>query len=219
MTKYFEILKEMPLFHGIIENDIPAMLKCLNAHTTGYAKDDYIKTCGDPANFIGIVLDGEIQILQDDYDGRRTITASFERGAMFAEAFSCAGIPELPVDIMASENSTIMFLNSSRIFRSCGGDCGFHHVLIQNLLQIVARKNMFLNQKLQYMSHKTTKEKVMVYLNDQAKANRSDTFVIPFNRQELADYLGVERSALSVEISKLQKQGYLETNRSYFKLL
>lgn len=219
MEKYFQILKKVPLFAGITESDIPSMLECLHAYTKNFAKGDYIRTSGDLANFIGIVLDGEIQILQDDYDGNRSITASFQTGAMFAEAFTCAGIPMLPVDIMSSENSTIMFLSSERIFDSCGGECGFHHVLIQNLLQIVARKNMLLNQKLQYMSHKTTKEKVMAYLNDQAKINGSDEFTIPFNRQALADYLGVERSALSTEISKLQKQGYLKTNRSYFMLL
>ena len=138
---------------------------------------------------------------------------------MFAEAFACAEAAELPVDILATSRAYILFLDRSMLFGECSKTCAFHSILIRNLLKIVAGKNMLLNQKLSYSSHKTTGEKIMAYLSDQAKLHHSSEFIIPFNRQELADYLGVERSAMSAEISRLQKQGRLITRRSYFKLL
>lgn len=213
-----ENMNQIPLFQGIEENDIPIMLKKLNAHIKTYEAGEYIKNAGDSADFIGIVLDGNIQILQHDYSGNRSITATIGKGELFAEAFACAGIFVLPVDILSSNNSKIMFLNRDQLFGICDHRCKFHNILMNNLLRILSRKNMMLNQKLQYSYHKTTSEKIMAYLNDQAKVHQSTEFTIPFDRQELADYLGVERSAMSAEISKLVKNGVIETKRSYFKL-
>ena len=219
MEKYLDLLETIPLFRGITRDDIPVILKRLKATTSDFEKGEYIRSEGDAADFIGIVLEGEIHVLQDDYYGNRNLNFSFQAGDMFAEAFACAGASELPVDILATGKAKILFLNRDMLFGECSKTCEFHSVLIQNLLKIVACKNMLLNQKLSYSSHKTTGEKIMAYLSDQAKLHHSSEFTIPFDRQGLADYLGVERSAMSAEISKLQKQGKLITRRSYFKLL
>ena len=208
-----------PLFQNILPEDIPVMLKRLNAYTKSYRKDEYIKHAGDPADFIGIIETGSIHVLQDEYYGNRNITASISRGSLCGEAFACAGIPYLPVDIVAAEDCTVMFLNGKTLLNTCDNSCTFHHTLIRNLLGIVAQKNMYLNQKIKYTSRKTTREKLMAYLTDQAKLKRSNDFTIPFNRQELADYLGVERSAMSAELGKLTKLGILRTQRSHFTLL
>ncbi|MCF2682651.1 Crp/Fnr family transcriptional regulator [Faecalicatena contorta] len=219
MEKYLELLETLPLFDGINRNDIPVILNRLKSTASSYEKGEYIRLEGDAADFIGIVLEGEIHVLQDDYYGNRNINFSFHAGDMFAEAFACAEAAELPVDILATSRAYILFLDRSMLFGECNKTCAFHSILIRNLLKIVAGKNMLLNQKLSYSSHKTTGEKIMAYLSDQAKLHHSSEFIIPFNRQELADYLGVERSAMSAEISRLQKQGRLITRRSYFKLL
>lgn len=236
--KYIEILHANPLFKDIPACNITSMLSRLNAYTKSYQKDEYVKHTGDTADFIGIILSGEIHILQDDYDGNRSITASIPAGSMFGEAFACAGIRHLPVDIMAVDNCIILFLDSQTLLNSCYGcfnnysldntsssdnnsldnGCSYHHILIRNLLGIVAHKNISLNQKLRCVSHKTTKEKLLAYLSQQAKQHKSKDFTINFNRQELADYLGVERSAMSAEISKLVKSGLIETHRSHFTL-
>lgn len=216
--KYSKILQSNPLFKGIAPDDIPVMLNRLNAYTRVYKKDEFIRHSGEPADFIGIILAGEIQILQDDYYGNRSITALITEGSLFAEAFACAGIKHLPVDIIAAGNCTIMYLNSKALFNGYGSS-RFHYTLINNLLGIFAGKNIYLNQKLKYASQKTTGGKLLAYLNDQAKEKGTNEFVIPFNRQELADYLGVERSAMSAELGKLSKLGILETKRSYFKLM
>lgn len=219
MEKYLDLLKTVPLFENISDSDIATLLNCLGASVKHYKKDGYIRNAGDPADFIGIVLEGNIQILQDHYDGRRNIIAAFRSGQMFAEAFACAEIMALPADILAAADCTILFVNQKRILNQCGNVCSFHSHLIQNLLKIVSQKNLLLNQKLRILSHNTTGEKIMAFLNEQARIHQSAEFTIPYDRQALADYLGVERSAMSAEISKLQKQGRLITHRSYFKLL
>ncbi len=220
--KYIDVLSANPLFKDIPAVNITSMLSRLNAYTKSYKKDEYIRRIGDTADFIGIILSGEIHILQDDYDGNRSITASIPAGSMFGEAFACAGISHLPVDIMAVDNCIILYLDSQTLLNSCDGcldnGCSYHHILIRNLLGIVAHKNISLNQKLRCISHKTTKEKLLAYLSQQAKQHNSKDFTINFNRQELADYLGVERSAMSAEISRLVKSGLIETHRSHFTL-
>ena len=212
------ILINNSLFRSIPESDIPILLKHLEAYTGQYKKDTFIKMTGDPADFIGIVLSGEIYICQTDFYGNRSIVASFTAGNLFAESFACDGIAQLPADILAAADCRILFLSSRTLFQSCDRCSSFHHQLIANLLGIVSRKNLYLNQKLSYISRGTTKEKLLAYLSDQAKQNHSNEFTIPFNRQELADFLGVERSAMSAELGKLSKLGVLETQRRYFRL-
>lgn len=218
-ASYGTVLQKNPLFHEIPQAELPCVLEKLNAHIRQYKKEETIRHFGDPVNFIGIVLEGDIHILQDDYYGNRSITASVSAGALFAEAFACAGITELPATIVAATDCRILTVSSHALLQATDETWAYHTILIRNLLGIVARKNMYLNRKLKYTSHKTTAEKLLAYLNDQAKEKGTNAFYIPFNRQQLADYLGVERSAMSAEISKLASLGLIETRRSYFKLL
>lgn len=217
--KYIETLQKNPLFHDIPIMNISLLLSRLQASLKSFPKNSYIKNSGEPTDFIGIVLTGEIHIIQDDYYGNRNIIASVIENELFGEAFACTNMKHLPVDIIAANDCTILFLNSNILLSSCDGNCSFHHKLINNLLHIIAVKNMMLNQKLTYTAHKTTKEKLLAYLNDMAKQNAADEFTIPFNRQQLADYLGIERSAMSTELNKLAKAGILETQRNHFKLI
>lgn len=219
MKKNIEILEKTPLFSGLNQNEILTVLNKFEAYSKHYSKNEYIKTTGDKADFIGIVLKGNVQILQDDYFGNRSIIAGCEAGDIFAEAFACGGVEELPVDILSCDQTEIMFIPKNSIFKNCDSSCPYHNHIMNNLLMIVSKKSMMLNKKLKYISHKTTREKLMAYLSDQAKMQHSASFTIPFDRQGLADYLGVERSAMSAEISKLVNEGYIETKRSNFKIL
>ena len=222
MEQFFQenkpILVNNPLFQSIPESEIPGLLRHLEAYTRQYRKDTYLKMTGDPADFIGIVLSGELYICQTDFYGNRSIVASVSAGNLFAEAFACAGVTQLPTDILAAADCRVLYLGSRPLLHSCDRCCSFHHQLIANLLGIVSRKNLYLNQKLSYTSRGTTKEKLLAYLSDQAKQHHSNEFTIPFNRQELADFLGVERSAMSAELGKLAKLGILETKRRSFRL-
>ncbi|MBQ8507267.1 MAG: Crp/Fnr family transcriptional regulator [Clostridia bacterium] len=219
MKKYLSVLKQCPLFAGIEAENIPAMLGCIGGRVYEYGKNETIFMEGDPATQVGVVLSGAVQIIREDFYGKRSIMGSVHPGQLFGESFACAEIERMPVSVIATEKSEIMRIDCRRITMSCSNACAFHSRMILNLLGVVAAKNLMLNQKIEIMSQRSTKEKLMTYLLDQAKRHKSSEFTIPFDRQSLADYLGVERSALSAEISKLRGEGILETNRSYFKLL
>ena len=199
MREYFPVIKKSALFQGISEDDLDGMLTCLGARTASYSKNQTIFWEGEPASLIGVVLSGKVQIAK--------------------EAFACAGIEKLPVTATAVTDSEILLLDCRRVITTCGNSCEFHNRIIANLLHIVAAKNIMLNQKIELTSKRSTKEKLMAYLLMQAKQNKSRIFAIPYDRQELADYLGVERSAMSAELSKLRREGRIDYHKNQFKIL
>lgn len=219
MEEYFDLLSASPLFEGISQSELGAMLQCLGAKIRWIPKGEPAFMEGEPSGFIGVVLEGSIQIVQEDYFGKRSVIHHSNQGDIFAEAFSFTGQDTMPVSGYAVRNSRVMLLSCGRMMTVCANACGFHNRLVKNLLQLVSRKNLMLNEKIRYMSQKTTREKLMAYLSDQAKQAGSSEFTIPFDRQALADYLGVERSAMAAEISKLRKDGVLDSKGSTFRLL
>ena len=218
MEKYFDTLRRSPLFSEVSSEELSSMLHCLGAKVVDIAKGDPVFLEGDPAGFIGIVLEGSIQIVQEDYFGNRSIIHHSQAGDIFAEAFSFTGLDTMPVSGYAVKNSKCMLLACRRMMTVCSSACSFHNRLVKNLLQLVSRKNLMLNEKIRYMSQKTTREKLLAYLAAQAKQAGSAEFTIPFDRQALADYLGVERSAMAAEISKLRRDGIIETTGSRFHI-
>lgn len=219
MKEFFPILEKCPLFDGVDSNDLSAMLACLNARVSSYQKNQVIFQEGDPAKYVGIILTGAAQIVREDYYGNRSIVARIEPAELFGESFACAGVASLPVSVTAAEDSQVMLIDCRRLTVSCTSACSFHSRIIFNLLQVVATKNLLFNQKIEITSHRTTREKLMAYLLIQAKQNKSSSFTIPYDRQALADYLGVDRSAMAVEISKLRKDGIIVCEKSHFELL
>lgn len=219
MKKYFSLLSQTILFAGIREQELESMLGCLQARVVSIKKGDPLFLEGDKAGFIGVVLSGCIHIFQEDFYGNRSLLAQAEEGDIFAEAFACACVEEMPVSGYAPKDSTVMLLSCRKMLTVCSNSCGSHNRLVKNLLQVVAQKNLSLNRKIGFMSQKTTREKLMAYLLDQAKTNGSPEFTIPLDRQTLADFLGVERSAMSAELGKLRKDGVLECKGAHFKLL
>ena len=219
MTDFFDILRECPLFDRIGDESLKEMLGCLNAKERSYKKGDAVFAEGDKAKYLGIVLEGSVQLVRVDYYGNRSILANIEPPQLFGEAFACAGLKSLPVDAVAAADTKILLLDAQRIARPCGNACPCHGQTILNLLHIVAKKNLVLHQKIEITSKRSTREKLMTYLLLQAKNAKSHTFTVPYDRQELADYLEVDRSGLSAEISKLRNEKVLECRRSTFTLL
>jgi len=219
MKKYFEILKSCALFKRIDEKEMAGLLTCLQPKIVKAGRGQVVLAEGEAADRLGIVLRGSAQVVREDYYGNRSLLAVVQPGELFAEAFACAGIEAVPVSVIAAEESEIMLVECRRVLTLCGNACGFHSSLVANLLQVVAYKNLVLNRKIEFMSRKTTREKLMAYLLWQAKEKNSDEFVIPYDRQQLADYLGVERSAMSAELSKLRQEGVVEYKKSWFRLL
>lgn len=218
MGKYELTLQKNPLFAGIEAEELKLLLGCLNVRERRYAKNQFIFFEGDAADRIGCVLSGSVQIMKEDYFGARNIIATIGPDELFGEAFAAAAIDALPLSVIASEESRILLIALRPLLTSCPRSCAFHHTLIQNFVRILARKNLSLIQKIEHVSKRSTREKVLSYLSSVAKARRSDRFTIPFNRQELADYLCADRSALSAVLSKLQDEGIIDFNRSDFTI-
>lgn len=219
MKEYFSILKMSGLFQEIADEHIDAMLGCLGAKVRSVKKEESIFREGQKAIYLGIVLSGSVQIVQDDFYGNRTIVTRVEPCGLFGETFAFADIDALPVSVIAAENSKVMLIDCKRITNACCNACEFHKQIIYNLLHVMAMKNLIFHQKIEITSKRTTREKLMAYLLAVAKQNNSQSFTIPYDRQALADYLGVERSAMSAEISKLRKEGLIECHKSNFTIL
>lgn len=219
MKKYYSTLEKCPLFSDITEDNLCTMLGCLAAKVKKYSKGQTVFLEGDEAKYLGIVLTGEVQIIRIDMFGNRTILATVDPSQLFGESFACAELMAIPISVVVSRDCEVMLIDAKRITQSCINACSFHSKLIFNLLKVVAKKNILFHEKIEVTSKRTTHEKLMTYLLLQAKKEKSCTFSIPFNRQELADYLEVERSGLSSEISKMRKKGIIESRRNLFKLL
>ena len=219
MKQYLAVLQKCGLFAGIAEEQLLTMLSCLGAVLRSYDKNQPVLSEGDAPDRIGVVLTGAVQIVRVDYNGNRSILTELLPGQMFGESFACADVPKIPVNVTATENSEVLLLDAKHILHVCSNACGFHNQLIYNLMKLVATKNLILNQKLEIMSKRSTREKLMTYLMLQAKQQGDNSFTVLFDRQELADYLEVDRSGLSSEISKLRKEGVLECKKNHFTLL
>ena len=219
MEEYFDILSQCSLFFGISRQEMGLMLNCLGGKITCIAKGKPVFLEGNPARFVGVVLSGTVQIVRDDYYGNRSVLTVVSPGGLFGEAFACAGVETLPVSAIALQNCAVLLLDCKRVLTGCSNACPFHSRLVRNLLQGIAQKNLMLTSKIRCMSQKTTQEKLMEFLLEQAKQHDSAEFVIPYDRQALADYLGVERSAMSAELSKLKKAGRIDCSGSRFRVL
>ncbi|MBE6572537.1 MAG: Crp/Fnr family transcriptional regulator [Ruminococcaceae bacterium] len=219
MKKYFDILKKCPLFWDVREEDIVPLLSCLGARTELFDKRYTVFAEGSPAKYVGIVLSGAVQMERVDYMGNRSIVLSAEPSELFCEAFACSQIQSIPVSVVAAKESEIMFIDCHRMMHSCEHSCSFHHQMIFNLMKNLAEKNVLFHQKLDVTSKRTTREKLLTYLDFQSKKSGGREFSIPFDRQELADYLEVDRSGLSSEIGKLKKEGILDSEKNRFVLL
>jgi len=217
-VKDIEILMKSALFSGINPADISSMLSCLTAKSAEYEKDRYIYSPGDSIRNLGIVLSGGVYVVNEDFWGNRSILSKLGPAGMFGESFSCAK-EGLPVSVVTSEKSRILFIDYRRIITTCSSGCAFHTALIRNMVHILAEKNILLMQKIEHMAKRSTREKVLSFLSEQAAKAGSGTFEIHFNRQELADFLAVDRSALSSELGRMRDDGILRFNKNRFELL
>lgn len=219
MEKYFEILRGSKLFYGVSELELKEMLHCLKPQIKSYQKGSFIFYRGDAASAMGLVASGSVHILKEDYWGNRTILAEVSAGQLFGEAYACSDRQELAVSAAAAQDCEVLFLDVKQIFTVCSSACVHHTRLIQNLVRALADKNISLTAKIEHMSQRRLRDKVLSYLSDISRQQGNADFFIPFNRQQLADYLSVDRSALSNELCKLRDEGLLRFEKNHFWLL
>ncbi len=194
------------------------MLSCLDARKESFPKGDFVLRAGEVVDSIGLVLSGNALVIQEDIWGNRNILSKVGQGETFATAYACATGSVLQGAVIAQTPVTIMFLNVKRILNLCPSACNHHSRIIRNLLGELAEKNLRINEKLTHMGQRSTRAKIRSYLSAEAKSLGKYEFDIPFSRQQLADYLGVDRSGLSMELGKMRDEGLIDFRRNHFKL-
>ena len=218
MKNFLSVIRSSQLFSGINENDTEEMLSCLNPKKEDYSKNSFLLRAGEKSESIGIVLSGNVLIIQEDIWGNRNILSNLGPGQTFAAAYACAPNSVLNVSVLAETNVEAMFLNVKKVLNLCPNACSHHNKIIQNLLSELAAKNLRLGEKLTHMGQRSTRDKIMSYLSAAAQKLGKYEFDIPFSRQQLADYLAVERSGLSSELGKMKKDGLIDFHKNHFIL-
>lgn len=219
MKKFISILKNTSLFSGVNENEIEAMLSCLGAQYRTYPKGAYIFRRGNQLQRIMILAEGCLHIQKDDYWGNRSILAHISPGEMFGEAYIAPQSGPILNDVIAVENSAVLFFDVKKLITTCPSVCPFHAKVVENMFFAISEKNRRLVQKLGHMCERTTREKLISYLSEEAEKQKSASFTIPFNRQQLADFLSVDRSAMSNELCKMRDEGLIRFHKNAFVLL
>lgn len=218
MIEELEKVKDSILINGIKTKELSSMLGCLRGVIKKYQKNETVISEGDKLNKFGLLIEGKLQVVQYDYLGNKSVISVIEPKQIFGEAFAYVN-KNSSLDVEAIEKSKVLFLDSDKLSSPCEHCCTFHKQLVKNLLFIISNKNVNLTQKIECMSKRTTKEKLLTFLSLESIKNNSKEFTILLDRQALADYLGVERSAMSAELSKLRKDGIIECEKNWFKLL
>lgn len=219
MKKFIPILKRSLLFRGVGEEEIALMLGCLDATCRTYRKGEYVLHRGDAHTHVTLLVEGELHVRRDDYWGNGTIVNRIAEGEMFGESYLSPDAGVLLTDVVATRESTVLFFDVLRLLSTCSSACRFHATVVQNLFFAISEKNRRLVQKLGHLSRRTTREKLISYLSEEATRQSSAEITIPFNRQQLADFLSVDRSAMSNELCKMRDEGLLEFSKNRFRLL
>lgn len=218
MKEFLPVIRSSSLFSGISETELAAMLSCLETREECFPKDTFLLRTGDTAESIGLVLSGSVLVVQEDIWGNRNILSKAGPGQSFAAAYACAPGSLLNVSVLAETPVTAMFLNVKRVLNVCPSACEHHSRIIRNLLGELAEKNLRFGEKLTHMGQRTTRAKLMSYFSAEAQRLGTYEFDIPFSRQQLADYLAVERSGLSLELGKMRSEGLLDFHKNHFIL-
>ena len=218
MEKYLQVMKMSALFAGIEEKEILAMLDCLSASRKKFIKNEFIFREGEQIGDTGLVLTGSVHVIKEDFWGNRMILTRIFPGQLFGETYACLRTEPLEVAVEAAEETEVLMVDCKKVLHMCNAACTFHSRLIQNLLWILAGKNLMLTRKMNHISRRTTREKLLSFLSEQARLQDATEFYIPFNRQQLADYLAVDRSAMSSELGRMKREGLLDFHKNHFIL-
>ena len=216
-----DILQEVdsPLFHGIRTEDRRTMLGCIGYHVGTFRKGDIVGFEEENMKYIGIVLSGAVDMVKEDLWGNKTMLVRICRNEVFGETFACGSDNLSVVTFLVSEDAKVLFLPFNRVMHSCTMACQFHHRLIENMVRVIADKNRDLMRKVEVVSKRTIREKLLAYLSLQAQTQNSRYFEIPLGRVELAEYLCVDRSALTRELAKMKEDGLIDYDKNCFRIL
>ena len=211
------ILAQSLLFQGVSLSDLPHLVRCLQPKEVTYPKDYTIIEEGDLLDELAVIVTGSVTVVRHDFWGNRTLVAKLGPGDIFAETVACTADKSV-ASIITEEKTVVLFLSVQKIISTCSSACVFHQAIIANMIKLLAHKNLVLMQKMNHITKRNTREKLLSFLSEQAKSGGSQQFTIPFDRQQLADYLCVDRSAMSSELGKMKSDGLIEYTKNTFVL-
>lgn len=217
MKTTLDYIASSPLFFGISKSDILSLLDCIDVYKKHYNKNEIIYLENDEIYFIGIVLEGSVHMVKEDIDGNKTILLYMKSGELFGETFACRSIVSSRVSFI-SNDCTALFIPFHKIIYTCKTTCSFHHKLIENMINLISEKNIMLINKIEIISQKNIRSKILTYLHNESEKCNNSKFIIPLNRIELADYLSINRSALSRELKHMKDEGIINFDKNYFEL-
>lgn len=219
MKKYIKSMKKSRLFSNLDDEEILSILSCIGATVKDFKKDEYILRIGEHLDTIMILLAGQLCIQQEDYWGNRNVLDILNTGDTFGEAYLSPHSGPLINDVIATKDSTVMRIESKRLLTVCSCTCSYHTQAVQNFIYTITEKNRMLVGKINVITKRTTRDKLITYLSQVAAKHNNSVFEIPFNRQQLADYLSVDRSAMSKELCRMRDEGFLTFDKNHFELL
>lgn len=218
INKHLKTLKNVPLFTGMHEDDLEEMLNCLGANKKIYKKDSIVISVGDSISSVGIILSGSARIVKEDIDGNINIVSELKTSDIFAEVFACSGTLS-SISVVTQTDCEILFVVFEKVINTCSSSCKFNSKLIENMLRLIASKNIQLHDKIEILSKRSTREKLLEYFAKQIEISDSNKFKIPFTRNEMADFLCVDRSALSRELGKMRDEGIIRFYKNNFEVI
>ena len=217
--EYISIMKSLPLFQNISKQDLTNLLKCLTYSTQTYKKGETISISDTPVKTIGIVLHGCIHMVKEDIWGDKTILALIQKGQIFGETFACGSNFISTVSFLSAQASTVLYLPFHRVMHQCSNSCLFHHMLIENMVKMIADKNVALMKKVEIISQKTLRKRILTFLHIESQHQQTSQITLSMGRIEMAEYLSTDRSALTRELNHMQKEGLIKFNKNTFTLL
>lgn len=218
MSDYLNTVKNCELFAGIPDSELPHLLNCLSAERKLFKKGETVCFAGSLTNSAGIVLSGKIHLESNDFLGNTSIVSEFTAGRCYGENYAFAQDTQMPFNLVAKEDSDILVFNIKKFTEPCIKDCSYHKILMANLVTSIATKSCELSNKISHLSKRTTREKLISYLSEQSQIQKSSMVTLKFSRQELADYLSVERSAMTKELTRMKNDGLIDFDGRVFKL-
>lgn len=219
MEEYLLALQKCELFKGIKEENIIQMMSCLKPKINNYKKNDYIVTSGDVLDGLGIVLSGTAAVIKENEGGNRHIMKMMGVGDTFGEIVVFSKKASWPATVVALEKCTVFFLPKNKIISECDNVCPWHRDLVRNMLGIVSNMAIMLNKKVEYLTIKSMRAKINKLILEMYEQSGSKTFMLPMNRNELADFLNVSRPSMSREMSRMKDEGIIDFHKETIKIL
>ena len=219
MHQYLPIFQQCALFQGMSDQDILSITHCMNITPRSYPADSYLLFLNDTVNSVGIILDGEVEVVKETMAGSRHIIAILQPSDIFGEGVVCTSDRKSPVSVKTRTSAYICFIPFENIVHTCTSSCGYHTQLIRNMMMILGEKNMLLNRKIDLLTLKGMREKLATYLLMVSEQRKSHQFNLPFNRNELAEFLNVSRTSMSRELSRMKEDGLIDYHLNRVKIL